>query len=64
MVVLAADLVAQINASEIAPEHCEVSDTSDGCGAKFEAIIVSSKFDGLPLLKRQQLVNEAIKEEM
>jgi stress-induced morphogen len=41
-----------------------VEDTSDGCGSKFEAIIVSSKFDGVPLLERQQMVNGVIAAEM
>ena len=33
-------------------EHCEVVDMSDGCGAKFEVVIVSKMFEGKPLLKR------------
>ena len=44
--------------------HLSLQDTSDGCGSKFEAIIVSSKFEGVPLLERQQLVNSIIAEEM
>jgi stress-induced morphogen len=27
----------------------EVTDTSDGCGSKFEAIVVSAAFDGMGL---------------
>ena len=42
----------------------EITDTSDGCGAKFEAIIVSSAFNGVQLLERQRMVNEVIAEEM
>ena len=37
---------------------------SDGCGAKFDSIIVSDKFNGLPLIKRHRLVNELIADEM
>lgn len=40
----------------------EITDTSDGCGSKFEAIIVSSKFEGCALLERQRKVNAAIAE--
>ena len=38
--------------------------TSSGCGAKFECLVVSAKFDGMPLLERQRAVNNIIKEEM
>ena len=56
---------AKLLASDLAPlEHLELTDTSDGCGSKFEAIIVSAKFDGVALLERQRLVNEVIAEEM
>ncbi len=30
-------------------------DVSDGCGAKFEAIIVSDKFEGVALLERHRM---------
>lgn len=45
-------------------EHCEVKDLSDGCGGKFDAVIVSKKFDGLGLLARHRLVNDVLKEEL
>lgn len=32
----------------------EVVDQSDGCGAKFSAIIVSDAFEGKPLLQRHR----------
>ena len=53
----AEELTASLKASELAPERVEISDVSDGCGSKFEAIIVSSKFDGMGLLDRQRAVN-------
>ena len=30
---------------ELEAEHCEVTDLSDGCGGKFDALIVSKKFE-------------------
>ena len=41
-----------------------MTDASDGCGAKFECIIVSSAFDGIPLLERHRIVNGILSEEM
>uniref|UniRef100_A0A6B2LW69 BolA-like protein n=1 Tax=Arcella intermedia TaxID=1963864 RepID=A0A6B2LW69_9EUKA len=32
-------------------------DDSDGCGAKFKAVIVASKFQGMKLLDRNRAVN-------
>ena len=58
------ELMAKIQESELQPTHLEIVDTSDGCGSKFEAIIVSPAFDGIGLLDRQKAVNEIIKEEM
>ena len=45
-------------------EHVEVKDNSDGCGGKFECVIVSKKFEGKPLLARHRLVNEVLAEEL
>ncbi|UXI19199.1 hypothetical protein NH340_JMT05142 [Sarcoptes scabiei] len=44
--------------------HVKIEDVSDGCGAKFIAQIVSSKFEGLSLLEQHRLVNETIASEM
>ncbi|XP_071448489.1 bolA-like protein 2 [Hetaerina americana] len=44
--------------------HVDVHDDSDGCGAKFSVVIVSPKFEGLPLLQRHRLVNSTLKEEL
>ncbi|XP_065092299.1 bolA-like protein 2 [Ochlerotatus camptorhynchus] len=44
--------------------HVEVTDESDGCGGKFNAVIVSSQFQGKPLLQRHRLVNAALAEEL
>uniref|UniRef100_A0A2H1VIB3 SFRICE_005546 n=1 Tax=Spodoptera frugiperda TaxID=7108 RepID=A0A2H1VIB3_SPOFR len=42
----------------------EVTDDSDGCGAKFSVLIVSDKFQGKPLLARHRLVNTVLQEEL
>lgn len=34
----------------------EVVDESDGCGGKFNVIVVSDKFEGKPILQRHRLV--------
>ncbi|CAO1328225.1 unnamed protein product [Diamesa serratosioi] len=44
--------------------HVEVVDESDGCGGKFNAIIVSEQFAGKALLQRHRLVNTALQEEL
>ena len=32
----------------------DIIDNSDGCGAKFQAVIVSAQFEGKPLLQRHR----------
>ncbi|XP_068623600.1 bolA-like protein 2 [Battus philenor] len=49
---------------ELDAVHVEVTDESDGCGAKFSAVIVSDKFQGKPLLARHRLVNAVLQEEL
>jgi len=49
---------------ELEAQHVEVKDLSDGCGGKFEALIVSPKFEGLGLLARHRLVNSVLGEEL
>ncbi|CAJ0571530.1 unnamed protein product, partial [Mesorhabditis spiculigera] len=46
------------------PDHLEVEDESDGCGAKFRMVVVSDKFIGKTTLASHRLVQDAIKEEM
>ena len=45
-------------------EHVSVTDVSDGCGAKFEAVIVAKEFEGMPLLKRHRRVNDVLEQEL
>lgn len=49
---------------ELDAVHVVVTDESDGCGAKFSALIVSDKFQGKPLLARHRLVNSVLQEEL
>jgi stress-induced morphogen len=58
------DLKEKLLASQLEPERVEITDTSDGCGSKFEAIIVCAQFDGVPLLERQRKVNAELAAEM
>ncbi|CAG2122005.1 unnamed protein product, partial [Medioppia subpectinata] len=44
--------------------HLSVEDMSDGCGAKFNALIVSDKFEGIPLLERHRMVNTVLSTEL
>lgn len=39
-------------------------DESDGCGGKFNVIIVSPEFEGKSILQRHRLVNGALAEEL
>ncbi|XP_060068696.1 uncharacterized protein LOC132548820 [Ylistrum balloti] len=50
--------------TEIEAEHVSITDMSDGCGAKFDAVIVSPQFEGKQLLARHRLVNNTLQEEM
>lgn len=42
----------------------KVVDESDGCGGKFNAIIVSKEFEGKSILQRHRLVNTTLAEEL
>jgi stress-induced morphogen len=46
------------------PVYLKVEDMSDGCGSKYNVLIVSKKFEGQSLLNRQRLVNTIIADEM
>lgn len=39
---------------ELETTHVHLEDISDGCGAKFNAVIVSPKFEGKALLERHR----------
>lgn len=44
--------------------HVQATDLSDGCGAKFEVVVVSPVFEGKALLARHREVNAALAEEL
>lgn len=52
------------------PDYLEVHNESHmhavppGSESHFRVLVVSSQFEGLPLIKRHRLVNEALKEEL
>ncbi|KAM9309182.1 bolA-like protein 1 [Pholidichthys leucotaenia] len=54
----------------LSPDHLEVHNESHmhavppGSESHFRVLVVSSKFEGLPLIQRQRLVHEALKEEL
>ncbi|KAG8458112.1 hypothetical protein KFE25_012772 [Diacronema lutheri] len=55
---------ALLAGSALAPTVLEVEDVSDGCGAKFEVVVVSANFEGKKLLERHRDVHEALGAEM
>ncbi|VDN55093.1 unnamed protein product [Dracunculus medinensis] len=42
------------------PSHLEITDFSDGCGNKYNILVVSEKFDGLSTLESHRLVQKAL----
>ena len=46
------DLKSKLESGLEGVEHCEVTDLSDGCGGKFNVVVVTPKFDGVALLAR------------
>nr|XP_015805226.2 bolA-like protein 1 isoform X2 [Nothobranchius furzeri] len=56
--------------SMLKPDHVEVHNESHmhavppGSESHFRVLVVSSQFEGLPLIQRHRLVNEALKEEL
>uniref|UniRef100_A0A1E1WZ26 Putative bola bacterial stress-induced morphogen-related protein n=1 Tax=Amblyomma aureolatum TaxID=187763 RepID=A0A1E1WZ26_9ACAR len=49
---------------ELGTTHVDIEDISDGCGAKFNAVIVSPKFEGKGLLERHRMVNTILSDEL
>ena len=43
------------------PRSLNLRDVSGGCGAQFSLVIVADAFEGVPLVRQQRLVNEALK---
>lgn len=40
----------------------QLRDVSGGCGAQFALHIVADAFEGVPLVRQQRLVNDALKD--
>ncbi|XP_076345692.1 bolA-like protein 2 [Tachypleus tridentatus] len=49
---------------ELDTTYINVEDLSDSCGAKFQALIVSPKFESKSLLERHRMVNSILADEM
>lgn len=54
--------VEQIAAAftSLEPTHSAITDVSGGCGAAFELVVVSAKFEGVKLLERHRMVHAAL----
>jgi stress-induced morphogen len=62
-VVTGASLEAKLRAA-MAVEFVACTDESDGCGSKFNVVVVSSAFEGRPPLARHRAVNSALAAEI
>ncbi|XP_056156489.1 bolA-like protein 2 [Lampris incognitus] len=50
---------------ELEASHVDVEDTSPNrCAASFKVLVVSSQFEGKPLLQRHRMVNSCLAEEL
>lgn len=49
---------------DLEAQHVHCVDESDGCGGKFNVIIVSEKFKGKNLLQKHRLVQHTLAEEL
>ncbi|RCN31587.1 BolA-like protein [Ancylostoma caninum] len=56
--------VHQRISEKLSPSHLEVTDESDGCGAKFLITVVSEAFNGKRVLECHRLVQDAIADVM
>ncbi|KAI0215900.1 BolA-like protein 2 [Lamellibrachia satsuma] len=63
-IVYTSEYLEQKLKSELEATYAKVDDLSDGCGAKFGCVVVSNKFEGMPLLARHRLVNAALAKEL
>ncbi|XP_064613433.1 bolA-like protein 2 [Liolophura sinensis] len=61
---ISTEFIEQKLKKELDATHLDIEDVSGGCGAKFQALIVSPKFEGKPLLQRHRMVNTALQEEL
>ena len=60
--VQAEDIIAKLSPS-LKPETITCEDLSDGCGSKFDLLVVSKEFEGKALLARHRMVNSILEAE-
>lgn len=56
--------IASVLKEVFAAEKVMVQDESNNCGDKFAVYCVSSKFEGIKVLDRHRMVNEALKDQI
>ncbi|KAI9545768.1 hypothetical protein JOQ06_001144 [Pogonophryne albipinna] len=62
---ITADHIRDKLTKELAAVHVDVEDTSPNrCAASYKVLVVSSQFEGKPLLQRHRLVNTCLAEEL
>ncbi|KAM4537262.1 bolA-like protein 2 [Leuresthes tenuis] len=62
---ITADHIRDKLIKELAAVHVNVEDTSPNrCAASFKVLVVSSQFEGKPLLQRHRMVNTCLVEEL
>ncbi|XP_037613913.1 bolA-like protein 2 [Sebastes umbrosus] len=62
---ITADHIRDKLIKELEAVHVDVEDTSPNrCAASFKVLVVSSKFEGKPLLQRHRMVNMCLVEEL
>ncbi|XP_070786123.1 bolA-like protein 2 [Enoplosus armatus] len=60
-----ADHIRDKLTKELAAVHVDVEDTSSNrCAASLKVLVVSSQFEGKPLLQRHRMVNTCLAEEL
>ncbi|XP_042337817.1 bolA-like protein 2 [Plectropomus leopardus] len=59
------DYIREKLMKELEAVHVEVEDTSSNrCAASFKVLVVSSQFEGKPLLQRHRMVNNCLAKEL
>ncbi|XP_040039050.1 bolA-like protein 2 [Gasterosteus aculeatus] len=62
---ITADHIRDKLIKELAAVHVDVEDTSPNrCAASYKVLVVSSQFEGKPLLQRHRMVNTCLVEEL
>ncbi|XP_049640832.1 bolA-like protein 2 [Suncus etruscus] len=62
---LSTDYLREKLQRDLEADHVEVEDTTPNrCAFSFRVLVVSSKFEGKPLLQRHRLVNDSLSEEL